>query len=81
MAKTVYNLGDLMVSVIQLRVPDARMFTSDPPRGAVVSISVNWNSIAKQLAPKALRSKARRSRCMRGAVQVKVLEELGGEGS
>lgn len=75
--QTVYELG-LLPTVVQVRVPDARMYTSDPARGAVVSISIDWSSVAKQLAPKALRSKRRRSQVMSGAVQVKVLEVLGG---
>ena len=78
MARSVYELGALSPSEVRIRVPDARMFTSDRPRGAVVEISVDWNRIAKQLATRALRSKRRRSQVMEGAVVVKVLEEIGG---
>ncbi len=72
----VYELGVLTASSVKIRVPDARMFTSDSPRGAVVEISVDWNRVAKQLAVKAVRTKRGRSQVMQGAVQVKVIERF-----
>ncbi len=76
MRRAVYDLGALTSSLVQIRVPDARMFTSDAPRGAVVSIEIDWNRIAKQLAPRALRAKGRKAQVLSGAVKVKLLEEL-----
>ena len=76
MPRNVYELGALSPSEVRIRVPDARMFTSDSPRGAVVEIHVDWNRIAKQLAARAVRSKRGRSQVMEGAVLVKVLERF-----
>lgn len=73
----VYDLS-LLPTVVNVRVPDARTYTSDPQQAVVVEISVDWSRIAKQLAPKAARSKSSRSQVMGGAVKVKVLERLGG---
>lgn len=76
MPRGVYELGALSPSEVRIRVPDARMFTSDSPRGAVVEISIDWNRVAKQLAAKAVRTKRGRSQVMSGAVSVKVLERF-----
>lgn len=51
-------------------------YSRDPDRICKVELEIDQEAILEALAPKALNSKGKQARSMRGAVRVKILETL-----